>query len=739
MKPFNHETIFQPFQNKIHTRMKNILFLSILSMALAFACAPKTGGKTASTNMPPVSMGTAPKIPIPTGNVRAQAPSAGEAPKIQIGKAETFKLENGLTVIVVENHKLPKVNFQIFVNNDPVLEKEASGYVSMMGQMLGAGTKIRSKAQINSEIDFIGASLNTSANGVFGSCLKKHSDKMLTIMSDVLLNPTFPAEELDKAKVRSASDLASQKDDANAIARNVASIMRYGKDHPYGEVMTEATLAKITLDQIKAHYKTYFKPNISYFVVTGDITKEVAEKYARQFFGRWAKGDVPKHVYGIPRAPEKAVVDFVHKPGAVQSVINITYPIDLQPGTQDVIRARVTNTILGGYFNSRVNANLREGHGWTYGARTSLNPDELVGSFTGSASVRNAVTDSSITEFIKEMRRLGNEMVPKEELQVVKNVIAGQFSQNLEEPGTVASFALSTARYNLPADYYEKYLEVLQSVSSAEVQAMAKKYVNPDRAHIVVVGNRDDVSERLKPFASTGKINNFDAFGDPVTISNKALPTGLTADQVIDDYINAIGGAAKIALLKDVQMDATMQVRGPSFDIKTWKKGGTKMSMETTMNGQVMSKQIYANGKGNNVGMGQTSELEGEDLADAREQALMVKEASYKTEGYKTVLKGIEEIDGNNAYILEVIRPDGKKFTQYYDMKTSLLLREVSSAKGMDGNPAVQTLDIKEFKPVGGVLLPAVFSISGLFPVPLTITFTSIKVNEGIDDAVFKM
>lgn len=720
--------------------MKNILFLSILSLALAFACTPKTGGKTSGTNMPPVATGTAPKIPIPTGQVRAQAPAAGDAPKIQIGKAETFKLENGLTVIVVANHKLPKVNFQIFVNNDPVLEKDASGYVSMMGQMLSAGTKIRSKAQINSEIDFIGASMFTSANGVNGSCLKKHTDKLLTIMSDVLLNPTFPQEELDKLKVRTASDLVSQKDDANAIARNVASIMRYGKDHPYGEIMTEATLAKINLDQIKAHYKTYFKPNISYLVVTGDITKEVAEKYARQFFGRWAKGDVPKHVYGIPRAPEKTVVDFVHKPGAVQSVINITYPVDLQPGNQDVIRARVANTILGGnYLNSRVNANLRETHGWTYGARTSLNPDELVGSFTGSASVRNAVTDSSITEFIKEMRRIGNELVSKEELQVVKNVIAGQFSQNLEEPGTVASFALNTARYKLPADYYERYLEMLQSVSPAEVQAMAKKYVNPDRAHIVVVGNRDDVAERLKPFSGTGKINHFDAFGNPVTISNQALPAGLTADQVIADYVNAIGGAEKIAALKDVQMDATMQVRGPSFDVKTWKKGGTKMAMETAMNGQVMSKQIYADGKGNNSGMGQSAELEGEDLADAKEQALMVKEAVYKTEGYKTELKGIEEIDGNNAYILEVTRPDGKKFTQYFDMKTSLMLREVSSAKGMDGNPTMQTIDVKEYKPAGGVLLPSVFTISGLFPVPLTVTFTNVKVNEGIDDAVFKM
>lgn len=721
--------------------MKKILFFSILSMALVLACTPKTANKTSGTSVAPVagSTGKAPKIPLPTGDVRKQAPAAGDAPKIQIGKAETFKLDNGLTVIVVENHKLPKVSYQIFVDNDPVLEKNAAGYLEIMGEMLATGTKIRTKSQINQEIDFIGASLSSSANGVSGSCLKKHSDSFLTIMSDMLLNPTFPQEELDKAKVRAESNLASQKDDANAIASNVAAIMRYGADHPYGEIMTEATLANVSLDQIKLHYKTYFKPNISYLVITGDITKDQAEKYAKQFFGKWAKGDVPKHNYGVPRPPEKAQVDFVHKPGAVQSVLNITYPVDLQPGTADVIRSRVTNAILGGYFNSRVNANLREGHGWTYGARTSLNSDELVGSFNGSTSVRNAVTDSSIIEFLKEMRRMSTEKVSKEELQVVKNVIAGQFSQNLEEPGTVASFALNTARYGLSTDYYEKYLEVLQSVSPEEVQAMAKKYINPDRVHIVVVGNRDDVAERLKQFAATGKINMFDAYGNPVNTVNMALPAGMTAEKVIEDYINAIGGAAKIAAIKDLQTEANMQVRGPAFGLKTWQKGGTKLAVEMSMNGQLMNKQLYADGKGVQSAMGQSEPLEGESLGDVKEQAMFVKEAGYKMGGYKLTLKAIEEVNGSNAYVVEVERPDGKKSTEYYDMKTSLKLREVSAGQGMDGSPAIQTVDMGEYKAVGGVLLPQVMTVSGVFPVPFKVTITSAKVNEGIDDAIFKM
>lgn len=722
--------------------MKKILFPIVALSLLIGACSPKTADKTSGSSKPSASVaestGTAPKIPLPTGDIRKKAPEPGSAPTIQIGKAESFTLDNGLTVIVVENHKLPIVSYRLFVDNDPVLEKDAAGYLDLMGELLAKGTKTRTKAQIDEQVDFIGASLGSDANGVSGSCLTKHSDKLLTLMSDVLLNPVFPAEELEKAKKRAESNLVSQKDDAGAIAGNVGSILRYGKDHPYGENMTEATLAKINLEQIKNHYNTYFKPNIAYLVVTGDVTKAQAEKQAKQYFSKWEKGVVPPHSYGIPRAPEKTQVDFVHKPGAVQSVINITYPVDLQPGTPDVIRARVTNSLLGGYFNSRLNNNLREGHGWTYGSGSSLNPDKLVGSFTASASVRNAVTDSSITEILKEMNRLSYEKVDKNELQVVKSVMAGNFSRSLEEPGTVATFALNIARYKLPANYYEKYLETLQSVTAEEVQAMAKKYIRADQAHILIVGNKEDVADRVKQFSASGKINFLDAFGNPAKESKATVPGGLSAEQVIEDYLNAIGGRAKIAEVKDMQSSSSMLLRGPSFDIKTYQKSG-KYAVVISMNGQMMNKQLYDGTQGLLNGMGQTEPVEGEALADLKEQAIFCKESIYKTGGYKLSLKGLEEINGSNAYIIEVERPDGKKITEYYDTKTSLKVREVSSGKGMDGNPILQVVDLTEYKEINGVKLPHSMSISGAFPVPVKVTVSEIKLNAGIDDAVFKM
>lgn len=724
--------------------MKKTSFFSILSLLLIFACSPKTGDKTSATDTSktPVAaaIGKAPKIPIPAANARSAAPNPGDAPKIQIGKAETFQLENGLTVIVVENHKLPRVSYRVFVDSDPVMEKEAAGYVTMMGDLLTKGTTTRTKSKINEEVDFLGASLFSDANGLTGASLSKHTDKLLEVMSDVLLNPTFPEEELEKAKRRSESDLASQKDDANAIAGNVANILRYGKGHPYGELMTEATLEKINLDQIKKHYQTYFKPNISYLVVTGDITREKAETQAKKYFGKWMRGDVPENNYTLPRAPEKTQIDFVNKPGAVQSVINITYPVELAPGTSDVIRSRLMNAVLGGYFNSRVNINLREGKAYTYGARSSLSPDELVGSFNAAASVRNNVTDSSIIEFMKELNRMREEKVPQSELQVVKNVLSGQFSQSLEEPGTVASFALNTARYKLPADYYEKYLETLQNVTAEEVLAMAKKYIRPDKAHILVVGNKEEVADKLKVFSPEGKVNFYDIYGEPVKNVNTNIPAGVSAESIVKDYINAIGGEAKIASLKDVYTSTSMKSGGPSFLIQTWQKGGNKLAFDLSMNGQSMSKRLYDGTNAIETGMGGAQrDLTGEELLDIQEQATFCKEAAYLTSSHKMVLKNIEELDGKAAYVLEVERPDGKKTTEYYDVETSLKVRELSMQEGQDGSMQAVITDFADYKELNGVRFPHTMILGGIFPVPMKATVNEIKINQGIEDSVFSL
>jgi zinc protease len=681
--------------------------------------------------------GKAPKIPLPTGNVRSKSPAPGEAPKIQIGKADKFTLDNGLTVIVVENHKLPRVSYQLFVDVDPALEGAMAGKKDLFGDMLAKGTRTRTKAQIDESIDFIGASMSASASGVSGSCLTRHTDKLLEIMADVVLNPTFPDDEFDKSKKRSESGLQAAKDNADAIAGRVGNVLRYGTAHPYGESMSEETLANIKVESLRTHHLQYFKPGRSYLVCVGDITRATAERQARAYFGQWASGNVPGHVYDTPKAPAQTQVDFVHKPAAVQSVINITYPVDLKPGTPDAIPASVMNTILGGYFNSRINANLREGKAYTYGARSTVNPDERVGYFNAGASVRNEVTDSAIVEFMRELRRMQTEPVPESELQVVKNVLTGNFSSSLEQPGTIARFALNTARYKLPEDYYEKYLQRVQEVTARDVQRMANTYIQPNNAHILVVGNKDEVADKLKVFSPTGKVNYYDSYGRPLEDKRMAIPPGVTAQKVVDDYVQAIGGAAAIAKIKDMETKSSIAVGpGMSLAMRTAQKDNAKIVVEMTMNGQTLNKSVFDGNKGVSMGQGGVQVLEGKELQDIKEQAHTCKEMLYNTKNYTLNLKGIDQIDGKNAYVLQVKRTDGKETTEYYDMQTGLKLREIT-VQEQGGQSITLTNDYANYKSVGGIKVPHEMTISGAMPIPLKAVVSEVKVNQGLKDAVF--
>ena len=244
---------------------------------------------------------------------------------------------------------------------------------------------------------------------------------------------------------------------------------------------------------------------VSYLIITGDLTTETALALASKHFSEWENNPVRKPRFDTPQKPEATSVNFVNKLGAVQSVINITYPVEMKPGSGDAIKASVMNTLLGSYFGSRLNSNLREDKAFTYGARSIIRTDPLIGYFNAYASVRNEVTDSSIVEFLYEMEKLQKEEVPADELNMVKNYMTGSFARALEDPATVARFTLNTARFGLPKDYYATYLEKLSAVTAKDIQEMAQKYLTIDRANIVVVGNKDEVAEKLLPFFQAGQ------------------------------------------------------------------------------------------------------------------------------------------------------------------------------------------------------------------------------------------
>jgi predicted Zn-dependent peptidase len=670
---------------------------------------------------------------------RTKAPAAGPAQKIQLGDYETFTLANGMQVFLVENHKVPKVSWQLYINRDEVSNPENAGMQDLMGQLLMTGTTSKTKAQLDESIDFIGASLSTSSYGAYASSLTKHAETTLALMSDVIMNPTFPQEELDKLKTQTLSGLAANASDPGAISSNVSSILKYGKDHPYGQIETTETVETVNAEMCKAFYNTYFKPNISYMIVVGDIDKKTAEAMLTKNFGSWSKGDVPTHTYDVPVAPQATQVAFVNKPGAVQSTININYPVNLKPGAEDLMAARVMNAILGSSgFMARLIQNIREDKAYTYGAYSSLSSDELVGSFYAGAEVRNEVTDSAIVEFLMEMDRLTKEKVSDEELQNTKNYLNGQFARGLERPSTVARFALNTARYNLPADYYATYLERLQAVTADDVMAAAKKYLTTGNAYILVVGNKAEVANNLKRFAASGKVDYYDAYGNPVADA-EPIPEGVTVTTVMDAFYKGMGGKEALAAIHSQNAVFSSSMQGMPITFNIASSGTDKYSMvvkANTPNGEMVVNQITVNGsKGKMSGMMGAKDLTEEEVADYAQETTIFEELTITEANAKLVL--IEEFNGEKAYKMEVTDKNGNMHVNYYSVATGLKVGSISTEETPQG-PMTSTTMYGNYQPVNNI--PTAHSItSDNAGQVMEMKLESLEYNGKIDASVFAL
>lgn len=662
---------------------------------------------------------------------RTKAPEPGPAPKIQIGEYQKFELPNGLKVFVVEDHRLPKVSFSISFIFDPPLEGSNTGIGSMTGELIGTGTKNRTKDQINQEIDFIGGRLDASASGIYASSLKKHTEKLLEILSDVTQNSIFKPEELEKSKKQSLSGLAASKDDPSFIAGNVSTALIFGKNHPYGEFETEASIKTFTPEMCTKYYETYFKPNIAYLSIVGDITLAEAKKLTEKYFSSWKRGEVKNPVYEKPQPPTTTKVALVDRPQSVQSVINICYPIERTLASPDYIPSNVTNTVLGGGVFRLFN-NLREKHAFTYGAYSRLTARPLISNFSANTNVRNEVTDSAITEILYEMKRMRDEPVPAEELSMVKNYLTGNFALSLENPQTIASFAVNTERYKLPKDFYANYLKKIEAVTSADVQQMAKKYFLPNQSIILVVGKASEIAEKLKKFSSDGKIEYYDIEANRYEPEKKtAISSDITAKSVLMKYIEAAGGENNISKIKDLKVKGTMGIQGMKLNLDMIHKLPGKFLMEIQMNGQTVQKIVLNGNTGRSSGMQGNKDLTGEELEKMKLQADPFPENKYETLGYQTVLKGIEKVNGSDAYVIEITSPSKNVTTEYYSVSTSLKVRTVS----VEGN-ATQTSDILEYSEVNGVKYPKKIQ-NQVGPQNIEIAIDTVEVNTSVKDEVF--
>lgn len=665
---------------------------------------------------------------------RSKQPQPGPAPTVRVTQPGTFNLENGLKVLVVENHTLPAVRVQLSIDNPIHSAGDKAGVEALLSAMLGNGTTNSTKDAFNEEVDYLGANISFGSETAYANSLSEFFPRIMELMADAIKNPLFTQEEFDKEKNKLIDGLKAQDKDVSTVARNLRSALIYGKDHPKGEFTTIEKVEKLTLNDVKAYYEDYFNPKNAYLAVVGDVKENQVEELVRMHLSDWKTNPVPSVAYSTPKDVQFTQVNFIDMPNAVQSEIAVQNLVNLKMNDPDYYAVLIANKILGGGFNSLLNMNLREANGWTYGARSNTGADKNITRFMATTSVRNAVTDSAVVETLKEIRFIRDNKVTPQQLSNAKSKYIGDFVLALERPSTIADLALEVYTQNLSKDFYSDYLKKINAVTSADVQRVAKKYYKPENLRIVVVGKGSEVLEGLKNLkGEKGRkipISYFDKNGNSTTEPNfnMAVDSDVTAETVITKYINAIGGRKALEAVETVKMEASAEMQGMQLGLEVKNTTKNQSSVVVSMGGNPMQKVIFDGEKGYMSGQGQRMDYTDDQNKAAEKQSVPFSELNAKDAN----LERVEEVDGKSAYVVSL----GESDEAYYDKETGLKIKQVSTQE-MNGQKVATTVFYDDYKEVNGIMFPFIIKQSA-GPQELTFKISEISINEDVTDADFQ-
>jgi predicted Zn-dependent peptidase len=443
---------------------------------------------------------------------RSAPPIPGPPPLLDAPPFERFALPNGLEVVLMEKHQVPLVQLTLLVRAGSVDDPAGkTGLASLTLDMLDEGAGGRDALALADAVDFLGASLSTAA-GLHTASIDLFTPisrlgEALPLLADVAIRPDFPAEELERLRLDRLTDLVQAHDEPNAIAATLFSQTLFGPSHAYGvrSAGDEASLRSFTVDNLRTFHSTYFHPGNATLIVVGDVTRAGFEPALSAAFGTWPAGTNPDAEVAAPRQVRGRTVYLVDKPGSAQSVIRIGR-IGAARDTEDYYPLVVLNTVLGGSFSSRLNQNLREDKGYTYGAGSAFGFRPVPGPFLATAAVQTDVTGPALAEFMHELRGI-RAPIPPDELERAKNYEALQFPQAFQTVGDIAGALEDLATFHLPDDHFDTYQRRILDVTAADVQRVARKYIDPDNLAIIVVGDRSIVETQIKEL-KLGKIVN---------------------------------------------------------------------------------------------------------------------------------------------------------------------------------------------------------------------------------------
>ena len=668
---------------------------------------------------------------------RSIMPESGPAPEISFGQPKTFSLDNGLTVIVVENNKLPRASAQLSFDNPLIYEGEIAGVNEVLGEMLGNGTSSIPKDKFINEVDYLGASLSVSGSGAFASSLSRYFDRILELMAGAILEPLLTQEEFDRQRDLIKENLKAADKDVATAANRVQSLLTYGSEHPSGEYVSQESLDRIALQDTKDFFNNYAKPNNAYLVIIGDVDYEKIKSKVTGLFNNWESGSVSSSDFPAPSNPDKTEIIFVDMPSSTQSVVSVMNTIDFSKKESDYFAALVANRILGGGGAGRLFNNLREDKGWTYGSYSGIAESyKTKGIVIAQAKVRNDVTDSSAVELLKELNIMKSDFVTDEELLSAKAKYTGTFVLSLESPSTIATFARNIKTQDLPEDYYNTFLANIEKVTKEDVKQAAQKYFMTNNTRVFVTGKGSEILKGLENIQYNGEnlaVRYFDKFGNETERPDYSVDETLTAGSIIDNYIDAIGGLDKLNSVTSIEETYVADVMGNPFEVYSL-KSNKNQSLNTISVMGTSQKIVVNQSSGFMEVMGQKIEITGTELEEAISNAALFTETNLD---YSTIeLVGKTEVDDEAAYEIKV--SDSKSL--FYSIETGLKLKAVTTQE-IEGNNMITENFYNNYEEVEGILFPmSINLVTPAMPIPggLFLNATSIMLNVETSDSDFE-
>lgn len=628
-------------------------------------------------------------------------PEPLESKKFEFPSYKEATLDNGLRIFVIEDHEQPMLSFNILMPGGDALEskKDAAGFTAAL---LMKGTKTKSALDISKTLDGLGANLSvsnaTEYTSVSGSSVMKHKDVLFDVLVDVLTNPTFPQEELQKFKTQAKAAIKSEKSNPGSLAANMAKKAMFGPDHPYAFVSTEETIDAVTVDDIKRYYNNFYLPNSSTMVIVGDFNTEDIIKELNSKLVPWKKGELVKLEIPKPKPMPKGIY-FIERKGSVQSAVryaNLTVPFN----DADYMDINVASHVINSSFAGRMFKIIREKHSYTYSPTGGHSSNRFYNYSIFGSDVRNDVTDSTIIsindEILGDLYRNGPS---EEELNTIKQFRIGQFYLNFESSGFLGALIQSYDFKGVPIRMIKEYPNEYSKVSAIDVQKAVTNYLNPADGYVVVVGD-PSVKEQLEKF---GTVFSYDTDYKPATGIKAA---DIDAEDLLENYTEAIGGEDEINDFNVIEASGTvtMSAGGQSLPGKTeiiFTKSG-KLYRLVDLN-VYKSEELYNGTNGWEISTSGTIKKEGADLKSMKFDADPFKYANAIKHGYNVEVKGKK----NNQFVAELKDGDKLLETLYFNSENFLLEKAEMIQETPRGSVLVE-INYSAYQDVNGKKLPTV-------------------------------